>query len=91
MLIINTVVPFLFMHAKRNGGDVEKSLELLEHIPAENNSIIRNWSKLGFPSKNALDSQAYLQLKKNYCDEKKCLQCRVGHKLLSRNENPFHR
>lgn len=91
VLIINTVVPFLFMHAKRNGGDVEKSLELLEHIPAENNSIIRNWSKLGFPSKNALDSQAYLQLKKNYCDEKKCLQCRVGHKLLSRNENPSHR
>lgn len=86
ILIINTVVPFLFTHAKRVGGDVEKSLELLEQIPAESNSIIKNWSQLGFPSENAFDSQAFLQLKKNYCDEKKCLQCRVGHKVLSKEQ-----
>lgn len=83
ILLINTVVPFLFTHAKKLGGNLERAVELLEKIPAENNSIIKKWSQLGFPSENAFDSQAYLQLKKNYCDEKKCLRCRVGHKLLS--------
>lgn len=83
ILLINTVVPFLFTHAKKLGGNPERAVEILEKIPAENNSIVKKWSQLGFPSENAFDSQAYLQLKKNYCDEKKCLQCRVGHKLLS--------
>jgi len=32
---------------------------------------------------NAFDSQALLQLKKQYCDEKKCLRCRIGHKVLT--------
>lgn len=84
ILIINTVVPFLFTHAEKFGGIPEKAIEVLEKIPAENNSIVKKWNELGFLSENAFDSQAYLQLKKNYCDEKKCLQCRVGHKLLSR-------
>ena len=83
VLIINTVVPFLFTYAGQKGEDTEPALNLLEELPAEKNAIIDKWIQLGIPCENAFDSQALLQLKKNYCEEKKCLRCRVGHKVLS--------
>lgn len=84
-ILINTVVPFLFCFASQKGNEklMENTLQLLESIPSENNAVIRGWSLLGIESKSAYDSQALLQLKKQYCDEKKCLRCRVGHKVLS--------
>lgn len=84
ILIINTVVPFLFTHAELKGEETEFSLKLLEQLPAEKNAIINKWTQLGIPCENAFDSQALLQLKKNYCEEKKCLSCRIGHKVLTR-------
>ncbi len=83
ILIINTVVPFLFTYAGHKGEEIESSLKLLEELPAEKNAVINRWIQLGVPCENAFDSQALLQLKKNYCEEKKCLNCRVGHKVLS--------
>lgn len=84
-ILINAVVPFLFCHAtqKGNGALKEIVLQLLESIPAEKNVVIRNWEMHGLTSETAFDSQALLQLKKQYCDEKKCLRCRIGHKVLS--------
>lgn len=84
ILLINAVVPFLFAYAKKKNSDNEGALKLLEDIPAEGNAIILKWNKLGVYSASAFDSQALLQLKKNYCDEKKCLHCRIGHKVLSK-------
>ena len=87
-LLINTVVPFLFCYAyQKNNQDLkDKALQLLEQIPGENNAIISGWQKLEISSISAYDSQALIQLKKQYCDEKKCLQCRIGHKVLTLNE-----
>jgi len=84
-ILINTVVPFLFCYAsqKKNEELKGKILQLLERIPAERNSIISNWKSLDLKVENAFDSQALLQLKKQYCDEKKCLRCRIGHKVLT--------
>jgi len=61
----------------------DKALQILEQIPPERNSIVQNWQNLGIISNSAYDSQAFLQLKKQYCDEKKCLRCRIGHKVLT--------
>jgi hypothetical protein len=37
---------------------------------------------------HAGDSQALIQLRKAYCDKKKCVFCRIGHKLLAQqNKN----
>lgn len=83
ILIINTVIPFMFAYFRKKGEDVDKIISILEEIPAEKNSIINKWNALGFESKNAFDSQALLQLKKQYCDFKKCLQCPIGHKVLT--------
>lgn len=84
-IIINTVVPFLFCYAsqKKNDELKDKTLQILERIPAERNSIVSNWKNLDLKVENAFDSQALLQLKKQYCDEKKCLRCRIGHKVLT--------
>ena len=84
-IVINTVVPFLFCYASHKNNDElkNKALQMLEELPKENNSIVNGWTNLGLESKNAYDSQALIQLKKQYCDERKCLGCRIGHKVLT--------
>lgn len=83
-LLINTVVPFLFLYGKEHGIEPlrDKALGLLTSIPPEKNLVITNWKKLGMSVKNAAHSQAYLQLKSNYCSFKKCLNCSIGLKVL---------
>ena len=85
VLLINTVVPFLFCYAQQKNNQTlkDKALQLLEQLPSERNAIITAWQKLGINSASAYDSQALLQLKKQYCDDKKCLRCRIGHKVLT--------
>lgn len=84
-IIINAVVPFIFCYAARHANETlkEQALRLLECLPAEKNSIIDRWKEAGMKIENAYDSQAFLQLKKHYCDDKKCLRCRIGHKVLT--------
>ncbi len=86
-IIINTIVPFLFCFASYKNDELlkEKALQILEQLPSEQNSIILKWSEIGLTSNSAYDSQAFLQLKKQYCDNKKCLRCRIGHKVLTVN------
>jgi len=85
-LLINTVIPFVYYYAHQKGNEElkEKALTLLDKIPAEKNSIITGWQNLGIKVETAYDSQAFLHLKKLYCDEKKCLRCRIGHKVLTK-------
>lgn len=84
ILLINTVIPFLFAYGKSKNNFMlqEKAVNLLAEIPAERNSIITQWKNLGMNIQNAFDSQAFLQLRQQYCDSKKCLQCRIGYKIL---------
>lgn len=84
-ILINTVVPLLFCYAKSKGSQdmKDKALRLLDEIPAEQNTITAGWRSLGLEVLSAYDSQALIQLKKCYCDEKKCLRCRIGHKVLT--------
>lgn len=87
VLIINTIVPTLFLYGHINSLDVykEKSIDLLLEIKAEKNSKINNWANLGFNIKTAYDSQALLELKLNYCDNHKCLQCPIGNDIMNKN------
>jgi hypothetical protein len=84
-VLINTVVPILFCYAeiKEDEALKGKAVYLLNQIPAEQNNIITGWEKLGVKAPTAYDSQALIHLKKMYCDEKKCLRCRIGHKVLT--------
>jgi len=83
-IIINVIVPFTFVYGKKNQKEelVDKSLNLLESIKAENNSIIKKWNELGLKTSNAMQTQSLLELKNNYCSQKKCLNCSIGNKIL---------
>ena len=83
-LIINVVVPFMFYYGKMQGLSWlrERALLLLSQLPAESNSIMKQWAHYGWRAEDAGQAQALLQLKKFYCDERKCLQCAVGMQLI---------
>lgn len=84
MVMINTVVPILFAYGKQKQQPEygEQTLRLLEQIPPERNSIVKAFTDAGVPVKNACDSQALIQLRREYCDKRKCLYCRIGFRLI---------
>jgi hypothetical protein len=83
LLIINTIIPLQFAYALSQQKDITQELiDLAVSIPSEKNGIIDKFNLFGIESKNVYQSQSLLQLKKNYCDLKKCLDCAVGHFIL---------
>ncbi|MFO7829170.1 MAG: DUF2851 family protein [Bacteroidales bacterium] len=84
ILLINTIVPFLFVYGKYvdNHRFCNRAIDLLTSIKAEKNAIIAKWEQLGIESENAFDTQALIQLKNNYCNFKKCLNCQIGNFII---------
>ena len=84
LLIINTCVPLLFAYGRHTLREelCDRAFDILEQLKAENNHIIRMWRECGLEVKSAGDSQALIQLKKEYCDRRDCLRCRIGYEYL---------
>lgn len=84
LLIINTVVPVLYAYGTEHNNEryQDRAVALLEQLKAENNYILRQWSECGISVATAADSQALIQLKREYCDRKDCLRCRFGYEFL---------
>ena len=84
LIVINTVIPFLYAYGLHKADELlcERATGFLESLKAEDNHIIRHWSGAGLPVSTAADSQALLQLQKEYCDKKDCLRCRFGFEYL---------
>lgn len=86
LLIINTVVPFLFLYAQTT-QDIdlqEKTLDLLRQLKAEKNHKVTHFTD--FPCPDAYTSQALIQLHDNYCLRKDCLRCQIAHQYLKTNK-----
>jgi len=85
IMIINAVVPLIFSYGKKINNDsyIDRALNYLELIKPESNSIVKLFGSYGIPSENAYDTQALIQLKREYCEKKKCMYCRIGHRILS--------
>jgi len=83
-IIINTIVPVLFAYGDIKNDDTikQRAIDHLFFVKKENNSIIKNWESIGMQNNNAADSQALLELKKNYCNTKMCLKCQIGNVVL---------
>ncbi len=83
-VIINVVVPMLFVHAKESRGlrTTDAAICFLEQLPPENNNIVRRWMQIIQSVDNASITQGLLELRKYYCLSKKCLKCMVGHQVL---------
>ena len=83
-IIINTVAPVLFAYGSYHTENKykDKALQCLEEIAAEKNLITRGFEQLNIENKNAWDSQALIELKNEYCNKKRCLECSVGNSIL---------
>jgi hypothetical protein len=84
VIIINTIVPMVFTYGvyHEDESTKEKAIKWLEKIRGEKNYIIKGFSNIGISSNTAFDSQALLELKNEYCSNKRCLTCAVGNYLL---------
>src|SRR5690606_19163820 len=86
LLLINTIIPLKFSYATSQGKHIDDSLiTLIESIASEENRIVEKFNTLKRVSTSALQSQGLLQLKNEYCNKNKCLQCAVGSSLLHSN------
>ena len=89
-IVINTIAPLLFFYGVFNevADYKDKAVHWLQETRAEQNSITEGFSQLGIFIENAFDSQALIELKTQYCDHKRCLECAVGNFLLRRTGQP---
>ncbi len=82
--MINTIVPLLVAYGKIHDEQayIDRATGLLQHIPAEDNKITRQWLPLNYKVKSAFDSQALIELYTNFCMKRRCLECGVGSWLI---------
>jgi len=87
LLIMNAIVPLKFCYDSYFGKEPSQEIiEVLRQLSPEKNTVVENFESIGLSSKDAFQTQARIQLYKQYCTQKKCLQCAVGTHLL--NQNP---
>jgi hypothetical protein len=83
LIVLNTIIPLQFAYGKSLGKEVSEDLiNILNDVKPEKNSIIDKFSSFGLKPKNAFETQSLLQLKNEYCNKSKCLDCAIGMELL---------
>jgi len=85
-IVINTICQLLFSYGRYTGNAMlsDRAFSFLTSLAPEHNTIIAQYVRSGLKPENAMMSQAILQLNKYYCNQKKCLNCGVGVKILNR-------
>jgi hypothetical protein len=85
-LILNALLPSLYQYSRLNHRVIKKSelIKAYKNLPPEENKITRKWDKIGIKIKNAYESQASLEIYKQFCLLKKCASCEVGKKILNK-------
>lgn len=86
LIIINTIVPLQFAYAKSQGKEtVESIIALAKQISPESNAIIDKFNSFGIKTTTAFETQSLLQLKNDYCNRSRCMECAIGIELLKSN------
>ena len=90
LLLINVAVPVMYAYGESisDYSRRELAVDIMEGLPPEVNFITRIFTDAGLKCRDAFESQAFIQLRRNYCQTRKCLYCRLGHKLLSHKVKP---
>lgn len=83
-MIVNTFAPMLFAYGLYHQDEKykERALSWLTQVPPEQNQITRGFGRLFVTSASAYDSQSLIELKTQFCDHKRCLQCSIGYRVL---------
>ncbi|HNM31428.1 MAG TPA: DUF2851 family protein [Chitinophagales bacterium] len=84
VLKINVFAPLLYAYGKYTNDNkwIDKSILLLSNTQAEANHKLIEFTKTKWTQNNAFDTQAMMELYDQYCTQKKCLECSIGHKIL---------
>jgi len=83
LLLINTIIPVQFAYAKNQGKEItEELIALMQSLDSEKNAILDKFKSIGISTKNAFEAQTLLQLKSEYCNKRRCLDCAIGSELL---------
>ncbi len=85
ILLINTIIPLLFLYGKETGSDeyCARATDLLDNIKPEDNRITREWTRTGITACSAFETQGLIHLREKYCKNRLCLDCQYGSKLIS--------
>ena len=85
LLVINTIIPLQFAYSSSLGKDISENLiVLLKDIHPEKNAIIDKFTSFGIKPLHAFETQSLLQLKNEYCNKSRCLECAIGMELLKK-------
>jgi hypothetical protein len=86
-ILIYTIVAVPFAYGLHYNNESVRNITIkwLEQTLPKKNEIATGFENIGFTNKNAFDSQALIQLKNEYCDDKRCLQCSIRNVLLKRS------
>lgn len=87
-ILFNTILPYQFVYASYHKQDKlkEKIIEQFHKLPPERNRLLSNWKEIGINIDNEAHAQSLIFLKNHYCSHKKCLNCHIGHNVLSKSE-----
>jgi len=85
-ILMNTVATILFTYGKYHIEPAyqQKAVEWMNQLPAEKNSVMTKFRSIGVTSRNASDSQSLIELKSQYCDHKRCLDCAIANAVLKK-------
>jgi hypothetical protein len=84
-LVMNVFVPFYFFYGRKFSKEeyCELALDLLSQCTPEDNRKTRFFQAKKHLITSAAQSQGVLQLFDHYCERKRCLECAVGHAVIS--------
>lgn len=84
LLVINVAVPAIYTYGLHTGDHTatQRALDMLRALPAERNSITAIFSDAGLTCDDAYTSQAIIGLRRTYCENRKCLFCRIGNRMM---------
>jgi len=68
---------------KKGSSGILKSMQFLATIPPEKNHLTKLWKSAGVSGRNALETQANLEIYQQFCRNNKCMNCCVGQQLLN--------
>jgi hypothetical protein len=85
-ILVNTVITVLFVYGRYHNEPAyqQKAVEWVAQLPSEHNAVISKFRSLGIGVKSASDSQSLKELKTQYCDKRRCLECAIANTLLQR-------
>lgn len=83
LIILNTILPLKYTYHKYHNEEItDDILKFYAEIAPEKNTIIKSWKNLNMKITSSLETQSLIYHFKNSCEEKNCLNCSIGFKLL---------